>query len=100
MKTRATHHRWTLPLPKQRRSLILVTQTARKESKKHRIAISAPLPMMRALTRWSAGWSSQLPFKLACALVEHPLLAVDAHDAIFEGAFPLVLDPLHLVVRT
>ena len=39
------------------------------------------------------------PFKLPSAFVKDPFLPVGAHDAVFEGTLPLVLDPLHLVVR-
>ena len=41
-----------------------------------------------------------LPFILAHTLMEHPFLATDAHDAIFERAFPLVLHALDFVVCT
>lgn len=40
------------------------------------------------------------PLELAHALVKHPLLIIHHHDAVFEGALPLVFDSLDLVIGT
>jgi hypothetical protein len=45
------------------------------------------------------GLMVDLPFKLAVALVEQPFLSVGVEDTILQGALPLVLHPLHLVIR-
>ena len=38
------------------------------------------------------------PLKFPVALVEQPLLSIGVEHTIFEGALPLVLHPLDLVV--
>jgi hypothetical protein len=63
---------------------------------------ASPMPLCAS---WSVlrvlkyGMMADLPFELAVTLVEQPFLSVGVEDTILQGALPLVLHPLHLVIR-
>ena len=62
--------------------------------------VQFPLCASRGIPkRLQYGLMMDLPFKLAVALVEQPFLSVGVQNTILQGALPLVLHPLHLVIR-